>query len=81
LERVVFDQVAHHFNSHNVFSNKQSGFHPGHSTQDVLLHVNDSWLRAFDTGQSVGAFFLDLAKAFDCVNHDYSFTKIGVLWY
>jgi len=70
LERVVFDQVVDHFNRHKLFSNKQSGFHPGHSTQDVLLHVNDSWLRAIDNGQYVGAVFLDLAKAFDYVNHD-----------
>jgi len=70
LERVVFDQVVYHFNSHNLFSNKHSGFRPGHSTQDVLLHVNDSWLRAIDTVQYIGAVFLDLAKAFDCVNHD-----------
>jgi len=48
LERVVFDQVVYHFNRHKLFSNKQSDFQPGHSTQDVLLHVNDSWLRAID---------------------------------
>ena len=67
LERVVYDQVVNHFNVHNLFSSRQSGFRAGYSTQDVLLHVSDSWLRAVDTGQYVGAIFLDLAKAFDCV--------------
>ena len=50
LERVVFDQVVNHFTMHDLFSNRQSGFCNGYSTQDMLLHVSDSWLRAIDTG-------------------------------
>ena len=42
----------------------------------MLLHVSDSWLKAVDTGQYVGAIFLDLAKAFDCVNHDILLQKL-----
>jgi len=73
LERIL---VVNHFNSHNLFSIKQSGFRPGHSTQDVLLHVSDSWLGAIDTGQYVDAIFLL------CVNHDtYFIAKTGSLWY
>ena len=57
-ERVVFDQVVNYFTTHDLFSNRQSGFHNGYSTQDVLLHVSDSWLiKAIDTGQYVGAIF------------------------
>ena len=39
LERVVSDQIVDHFHKHNLFSQKQSGFHHGYSTEDVLLHV------------------------------------------
>jgi len=39
----------------------------------VLLHVSDSWLRAIDTGQFVGAIYL---KAFHCVNHDILLQKL-----
>ena len=53
-----------------IFSNKQSGFRSGYSTQDVLLYVTDAWLKAIDSGQVVGAIFWDLAKIFDCINHD-----------
>jgi len=56
LERVVFDQFVHHFR-HDLFSHKQSGFRAGYSTQDVLLHVSESWLWAIDAGQCVGARF------------------------
>jgi len=59
-----------------LFSEKQSSFRYGHSTQDVLLHVSDSFLSAIDSGHYVGAAFLDLAKAFDCVNHDILLQKL-----
>ena len=52
-----------------IYFLKQFGFSPGHSTQDVLLHVTDSWLKAIDDGKFVGAVFLDSTKAFDCVDH------------
>ena len=42
----------------------QSGFRSGYSTQDVLLHVTDRWLRAIDEGKCTGAVFLDLAQGF-----------------
>jgi len=32
-------------------------FLAGYSTQDGLLHVSDSWFRAVDIGQYVGAIF------------------------
>ena len=76
LERVVSDQILAHFCKYNLFAERQSGFHHGYSTQDVLLHVTDSFLSAIDRGQYVGAVFLDLAKAFDCVDHNILLQKL-----
>ena len=42
----------------------------------MLLHVSQSWLQAIDAGQYVGAIFLDLTKAFDCVNHNILLQKL-----
>ena len=35
LERFVSDQITAHFNRYHLFSQRQSGFRYGHSTQDV----------------------------------------------
>ena len=44
--------------------------------QDVPLHVTDSFLSAIVSGQYVGALLLDLAKAFNCVDHDILLQKL-----
>ena len=69
LERVLYDQIVLHLNKYSLFAPYQSGFHAGYSTQDVLLYVTDKWLRAIDEGKYTGVVFLDLAKAFDTVDH------------
>ena len=39
LERVVYDQLISYLLTHNLLYERQSGFRPHYSTQDVLLHV------------------------------------------
>jgi len=54
LERLVFDAMVSHLLKYELLSTKQPGFRPGHSMQDVLLSVTDSWLNAIDDGKFVG---------------------------
>jgi len=79
------DQVVYHFNRHycTYFQTNSLAFVLVIITQDVLLHVNDSWLCAFDTGQYVDAvFFWTWLRPFKGLCESwYSFTKIGVLLY
>jgi len=41
----------------------------------MLLHVTDKWLKAIDEGKYTGSVFLDLAKAFDTVDHSILYIK------
>ena len=76
LERVLLNQIQSHLIKYDLLSPHQSGFRSGYSTQDVLLHVTDKWLKAIDGGKFTGAVFLDLAKAFDTVDHSILCTKL-----
>ena len=76
LEHVLHNQIQSHLIKHHLLSPHQSGFRAGYSPQDVLLYGTDKWLRAIDEGRYTGAMFLDLAKAFDTVDHSVLCTKL-----
>jgi hypothetical protein len=48
----------------------QSGFRAGHGCTSATLKVLNEILNAIDKGQYCAAIFIDLAKAFDSVNHN-----------
>ena len=73
---MVYYQLYNYFISNDLLSSCQSGFRPGYSTQDVLLHVTNTWRKAIDNREYVGAVFLDISKAFDCVNHSVLLDKL-----
>ena len=77
LERVLYNQIQSHIVRYDILCVHQSGFRPGYSTQDVLLHVTDKWLKAIDEGKYTGAVFLDLAEAFDTVDHSILCIKLS----
>jgi len=51
LKHVLHNQIQSNLVKHHLLSFHQSGFRTGYSTQDVLLHVTDKWLRAVDEGK------------------------------
>ena len=54
----------------NLSEPMQSAYRSGHSTDTVLLCVQNSILRAIDDHKAVALAVLDLSAAFDSIDHN-----------
>ena len=61
---------------HKILYCLQFGFRDGHSTAHTLINLVDKIKWALDNGQLAVAIFLDIQKAFDCINHDILLSKL-----
>jgi hypothetical protein len=78
FERIVYDQLQAYLNENGLIYDKQSGFRPVHSTTSALLDATTEWLSNMDKGQLNSVVFLDLAKAFDMVDHEILLSKLQI---
>ena len=71
LEACVADMIAKHVFSDNeaLVTDNQWAYRKGRSTELLLIHLTETWLRAADNKLVVGAVFIDFQKAFDWVSH------------
>ena len=69
FEVLVKQQLLNFCLAEQAIPGSQFGFLPGRSTTWQLLFVIDDWQRALDAWHAVHALLLDVAKAFDRVDH------------
>lgn len=68
-EKILHKRLTSFFNKHDVLSPTQYGFREGRSTSDALLHLTTNIYKHLDASKPCMAVFVDLAKAFDTVDH------------
>lgn len=68
-EKILYQRLTSFFNKYSILSPKQYGFREGRSTSDAIIHLSTNIYKALNARKPSMAVFVDLAKAFDTVNH------------
>ena len=69
LEKCIHFRLSSVLSDHCLITDSQYGFQPGISTPDAISHLHNEILSNLDQKNNVCCTFLDLAKAFDTVDH------------
>ena len=77
LERIISKRLTFFFDKNKLFSDCQFGFRKSYNTELAVIDIYEKLLKNLDERLSSCAIFLDLAKAFDTVNHDILIRKLS----
>ena len=69
FEMAVYTHVNNFIDKNDLLYKQQFGFRKEHSTQHALMTFTNKISKSLDEGEIMIGVFLDLKKAFDCVDH------------
>ena len=70
FEKLVLSRLKQHLELNNIIPKEQHGFCTGKSTITALTEIIEYMIDSLEAGETVSSIFLDLSKAFDCLNID-----------
>ena len=77
IEKVLYKRIYHFFEQQQLFVKEQHGFRQGTSTESATFSLFNTIEKSLDNKKTVGGLFLDLSKAFDCVDHNILLSKLN----
>jgi len=76
LEKIVATKLTNHLELNNLLYKHQYGFQRGKQTEHNLIHLLNYVGDAINSNKFCIGIFLDIKKAFDCVNREILFKKL-----
>lgn len=69
FETLLKNRIISYLNKHKIISERQFGFRENKSTQDAIVYLTNKLSKSIDEKLPTLCVFVDLAKAFDTVDH------------
>lgn len=79
LEKILKQRISGFLSNFQLISKKQFGFQEHKSTNDAIKSLTSKMYDAMDSSEPSLVIFLDLAKAFDTVDHDKLLKKLELI--
>lgn len=79
LEKVISGQMMHYLNTHNLLCPDQFGFRPKSQTNHVVQKLINDISKNATANKVTIATYLDLSKAFDCIQYEILYKKLEYL--
>ena len=77
FEKIIHNRLIKFINENNIIMDNQYGFRANSNTNLAILDFTEFVRYHVDCGQIVAGIFLDIAKAFDCVDHSVLISKLN----
>ena len=79
VENVIYNRIYQFVKYHNLIHEHQFGFQQGSSTTSAVLTLIHRCIDSIEAKRGTGLVFIDIQKAFDCVDHNLLLEKLEKL--